>query len=436
MKNKLDAEIIVVGAGPAGVSIAKVLVENGISTLVLDKSEFPRRKACAGGITPQGMREFPFIKDFIDTNIYSMVIHSTDLLSSVDVSVEDQDKPLIGMTKNRTDFDHKMFDMLSTMECKIYAGEKVINIKVNKTHASIFTESGKKLNCLAIIGADSVFSIVAKNCGIGLYNPKQKFNKLEDLSTSIEREVRFDNSGKGNKDLRDPLSIQLFFHYNGLKGYAWTFPRSTGINIGVVGLMNQGHILKESSRKFEQFLVDKNYLPKSNDEDREIETSKYAGAVLPSFKPYKDLVTDRVVLVGDAGGFCSATTGEGIYYSMKSGKIAGDVLVKLVKDYREKKEMGVNQEVLSQIFTKKALKKFPARVNKSIGKELKLHYRVKNFLFQKRNFDKVVKWSLNDHKIAILLVNFIIGEVKPKTFLIKMAYRYVKLKLGFSSKES
>ena len=119
---------------------------------------------------------------------------------------------------------------------------------------------------------------------------------------------------------------------------------------------------------------------------------------------------------------------------MKSGKIAGDVLAEIIKGYKDKKERGANNEVLSDCFSKRILKKFTAEVNKSVRKELNMHYRVKNFLFQKKNFDKVVKWSLGDQKIANLLVNFIIGEVKPKTFLLKMVYRYVRYKLHFRSR--
>ena len=48
----IEAEVIVVGAGPAGCACAWKLNQNGLQTVLLDKKKFPRQKLCAGWITP------------------------------------------------------------------------------------------------------------------------------------------------------------------------------------------------------------------------------------------------------------------------------------------------------------------------------------------------------------------------------------------------
>src|SRR5271168_458639 len=58
-------DVIVVGAGPAGATAAKVLGEAGISTLVLDKSEFPRDKPCGGGISARVIERFPYLESVL-----------------------------------------------------------------------------------------------------------------------------------------------------------------------------------------------------------------------------------------------------------------------------------------------------------------------------------------------------------------------------------
>jgi len=52
-----NADVIVVGGGPAGSAAAQCLKEAGAGVLLLDKARFPRQKLCAGWITPEVVRD-------------------------------------------------------------------------------------------------------------------------------------------------------------------------------------------------------------------------------------------------------------------------------------------------------------------------------------------------------------------------------------------
>ncbi len=52
-----QADVIVVGAGPAGASVAYHLAESGVDVLLLEKSAFPRDKICGDGLTPRAVRQ-------------------------------------------------------------------------------------------------------------------------------------------------------------------------------------------------------------------------------------------------------------------------------------------------------------------------------------------------------------------------------------------
>jgi menaquinone-9 beta-reductase len=52
-----QADVIVVGAGPAGASTAYHLAEAGLDVLLLEKSAFPRDKICGDGLTPRAVRQ-------------------------------------------------------------------------------------------------------------------------------------------------------------------------------------------------------------------------------------------------------------------------------------------------------------------------------------------------------------------------------------------
>ena len=51
-----DADVIVVGAGPAGSTTASYLARSGLDVLLLEKSRFPREKVCGDGLTPRAVK--------------------------------------------------------------------------------------------------------------------------------------------------------------------------------------------------------------------------------------------------------------------------------------------------------------------------------------------------------------------------------------------
>ena len=50
------ADVIVVGAGPAGSSVAYYLASAGLDVLMLEKTQFPREKVCGDGLTPRAVK--------------------------------------------------------------------------------------------------------------------------------------------------------------------------------------------------------------------------------------------------------------------------------------------------------------------------------------------------------------------------------------------
>jgi flavin-dependent dehydrogenase len=53
----IQFEVLVVGGGPAGSTLARALTQCGMRVGVLDKEQFPRQKVCAGWVTPAVMQE-------------------------------------------------------------------------------------------------------------------------------------------------------------------------------------------------------------------------------------------------------------------------------------------------------------------------------------------------------------------------------------------
>lgn len=427
MDEELDSEIIIVGAGPAGVCAAKILIENGINVILIDKAEFPRRKPCASALSYRVLEEFPYTKEFIDIPVLSVSIHSSDRSYFITSKTEDVNNPYLELPKSRTDFDNKMLEMIKKTDCKVITKEEVINIEKNDYCIKVHTNKGNTYSSLAMIGADSAVSTIAKTAKMGFYDPHHKAKRSKDLNYGIEQEVYYDNSKTQNVKHLDPHTVQIFFHYDDIKGYAWHIPRSIGTNIGVFSKITQGHETITVLKKFRQFLIEKNYFPKEITEEV-LESIKYMGAVLPASKPYKNLSGDRIVLIGDAGGFCSPLTGEGIYFSMKSGKIAGNLLSTYVKAYRNSKGKNKNGNNLRNIFSKKSLKAFDKEARKEIGNELAMHYFARKIFMNKNYYDRALRWAKNDKKITELYINFMLGKVSYRYIFIKIIIQVIKSK--------
>jgi len=56
VREQFDADVLVVGAGPAGSSSAFHLARRGLHTLLVDRAVFPREKVCGDGLTPRAVR--------------------------------------------------------------------------------------------------------------------------------------------------------------------------------------------------------------------------------------------------------------------------------------------------------------------------------------------------------------------------------------------
>src|SRR3954451_21219184 len=73
----VEADVVVVGAGPAGSSTATYLARSGLDVALLEKSQFPREKVCGDGLTPRATRQL--IRLGIDTSEQAGWLHNKGL---------------------------------------------------------------------------------------------------------------------------------------------------------------------------------------------------------------------------------------------------------------------------------------------------------------------------------------------------------------------
>ena len=157
-------DVAIIGAGPAGSTAAKFLCDKEYKVALIDKSKFPRDKPCGGGLTAHVLKRFKNIlsDDMIDSYSYGGTTFSHSLKYQIKFT---NNEPITAMTL-RKKFDYGLVKIAIKAGANLIDGEKVIEIKINNDKATIKTDQGTIIDSDIIIGADGVWSFVAKKIGL------------------------------------------------------------------------------------------------------------------------------------------------------------------------------------------------------------------------------------------------------------------------------
>jgi geranylgeranyl reductase family protein len=400
----MNYDVVVVGAGPAGSTVAKNLAEKGITVLVLDKAVFPREKWCGGGLPTRVVKRFPYIEPFIDSISYGSITYSSSLRYQLDFIRE---KPLVMMVI-RKDFDYGLLNLAIKAGAVFEGGKSVVDVVVQKDKVSVMLDDGHTIETQVVVGCDGMRSVVAEKTNLS--------KKLEVLCVSLMQEQPLTSKQMATFFTKKRL-IHLFIKAQGIAGYGWVFPKKNCVNIGIgefqsaLSKTKQKTPLKETYEAFIATLKKKKILP----EDFPIENLR--GATLPIF-PLENTSGERVLLCGDAAGFINPITGEGIYYAMVSGHFAATVIVE-----------GLLKHDLSTRF----LSRYQVMWNSDFGKDLKLLGRF-NSQWGKDS-ERIVRLMKRDKKFAKLVVGVTGGQISFTKYKGALIIRYViaSLKDVFSS---
>ncbi|MHA1146347.1 MAG: geranylgeranyl reductase family protein [Candidatus Helarchaeota archaeon] len=390
MKDSFD--VIVIGAGPAGTTCAKILSEYDFSVLILDHKRFPRVKTCGGALTPRVISRFPFIERFVNMPIFQGFLHSPDFSASSSI----QTTHPLGYMIRRVEFDQELVKLAQTRGATFLDGVNVMNIQRQPDKVFVETSEGKFTGDV-LVGADGVNGIVAKHCGL---NPRWR---TRDLGIALVSEISYD------KDLLDsfynPRPVHVHLGGGGAWGYAWMFVKREHVNVGI-GIQLTDKIkyrldMKSYLQEYISVLMNKGFLPRCS-------SYKIQGALVPLNKPLNKTFDDRILLIGDAAGFVNSLSGEGIYHAMVSGELAARTLHLL-------KQQGL-------AFDSNHLRLYQQAWQNDFGAELSKIRFLKRFA---RIFSqKLVKFAEKDEKWKEIIFHSMLGidSISVK----KMAFHFIK----------
>jgi len=293
---KQSHDVIVVGAGPAGSTLAYELAGRGIGVLVLEKEKLPRYKCCAGGVTSKAAKLLDFdISEVVEDVVYE--VSFTFNLGSPYLGQHGQ--PLI-YTVMRDVFDYFLVERAQQLGAVLMDGQKVTQIQVSADWVEISTADNIFRSRL-VAGADGAYSVVARELGMG---------RNIEYAVGIESEIAVPTEELAKWKSRVRIDLGCI-----PGGYAWVFPKRNHLSIGAGCLASKARSL---NRRYQEFL---NSLSIGS-----YTIARSSSHLIPTCTKGRLVWQDKALLLGDAAGLTDPLTGEGIYNAIQSAQLAAPVI--------------------------------------------------------------------------------------------------------------
>ncbi|MEW2133291.1 geranylgeranyl reductase family protein [Streptomyces sp. NPDC005435] len=326
-----SADVIVVGAGPAGATTAYHLARAGLDVLLLEKTEFPREKVCGDGLTPRAVKQL--VAMGIDISEEAGWLRNKGLRiigggSRLQLDWPDlASYPNYGLVRKRDDFDEQLARNAQKAGARLYE-------RCNVTGPVVDDRTGRITGVTAKLGEEKrevTFHaplVVAADGNSTRLSVAMGLHRREDRPMGVAVRTYF-NSPRHEDDYLESW-LELWDRRGAqdrlLPGYGWIFGMGDGTSNVGLGVLNTSESFKELDWR-EVLKAWCASMPEDWGYTPENMTGPIRGAALPMAFNRKPHYTRGLLLVGDAGGLVNPFNGEGIAYAMESGQLAADVIV-------------------------------------------------------------------------------------------------------------
>jgi menaquinone-9 beta-reductase len=315
------ADVIVVGAGPAGSAVSYYLATAGLDVVLLEKSHFPREKVCGDGLTPRAVKALTAMGVPLPENDGWLRNKGLRIIGGggrIELDwPELSSYPGYGLVRARTDFDQILARHAEKAGARLLEGTAVTGPLLDDRTGyitGVTTKEGRQFSGRLVVAADGNSSRLSVAMGLHKREDRPLGVAVRSYYTSPRHD---DDYLEAWLDLWDGTSL--------LPGYGWVFGMGDGTSNVGVGLLNTSSGFGDIDYRdlLRRWLAT---MPAEWGFVEENRTQPIRGAALPMAFNRTPHYTRGLVLVGDAGGMVNPFNGEGIAYALESAEIAGRVI--------------------------------------------------------------------------------------------------------------
>jgi menaquinone-9 beta-reductase len=323
------ADVIVVGAGPAGSSTAFYLASAGLDVLVLEKSHFPREKVCGDGLTPRAVKAL--------TGMGVPIAESDGWLRNKGLRIiggggrieldwpELSSYPGFGLVRTRLDFDEILARHAQKAGARLLEGVTVTGpLRDDRTGRIVGVTAAQTVNGEKTERSVRGRVVVAADGNSSRLSVAMGLRKRDDRPLGVA--VRTYYSSPRHDDDYLEAWLDLWDGAKLLPGYGWIFGMGDGTSNVGLGLLNTSEAFGNIDYRalLRRWLA---AMPTEWGFTEENRRGPVRGAALPMGFNRTPHYSGGLLLVGDSGGMVNPFNGEGIAYAMEAGEIAARVIV-------------------------------------------------------------------------------------------------------------
>ena len=389
-------DVLIVGAGPAGVAAALTLVASGKDVLIIDKAMFPRDKCCGDGLTTGALRLLEMLGFDPSTVANYKICDEISLRSPSGREIQldlpnnrDSRAGQFAAIAPRIELDNALVQHARASGVRIVENCAFVSVaQQNSQEIIVNTDSPsdfKEITARFLIAADGMWSPVRKSLGAAQSGYLGEWHAFRQYVSNVT----------------GPASKQLFvwFEKDLLPGYAWSFPLPNGrANIGFGILRGSKYTVQEMKALWVELLT-RPHIASALGKDATLE-GRHTAWPIPARITSAKLCSGRTLFIGDAVCAADTMTGEGIGQALLTGVLAGEAITSSSQ---------YNQHKICNLYSRKIKREFFAdhRMSFALGKVLQNVVLTRGVLrlagssdWTRRNF---VRWMFEDEPRAAVL---------------------------------